>query len=105
MSDWDDSPEGRDCAANAQYWSDRARVYHDIDAARSALFALKGKTVTVTRGRKVPKGTTGVVFWTGLGKAFRDWEDSPIRLGLKDADGNTHWVDATYVEEKELVSA
>jgi hypothetical protein len=45
----------------------------------------KGRRVRVVGGRKVPKGTEGEVFW-------KDGD----RLGLKDPNGNTHWVDARY---------
>jgi hypothetical protein len=44
----------------------------------------RGKFVIVARGRKVPKGTTGELFWTGYGKFG-------IRAGLKDAAGTTYW--------------
>lgn len=44
----------------------------------------KGKDVTVVKGRKVPIGTTGNVFW--LGQTQYGW-----RVGLKDANGTTHW--------------
>lgn len=54
---------------------------------------VKGATVKVVKGRKVPKGTVGVVFWmgeSGYGKT---------RLGIRDAAGETHWVpDAGNVE-------
>lgn len=45
----------------------------------------KGVPVVVYKGRKVPVGTRGVVTWTG--------EDSfgKARIGLRDADGTTHW--------------
>jgi hypothetical protein len=48
---------------------------------------VKGATVKVLRGKKVPVGTTGVVFWTQDGQ----WG---LRLGLKDAAGTVHWVAA-----------
>lgn len=46
---------------------------------------IKGQTVTVVKGRKVPIGTTGTVIWVGednYGKA---------RIGIKTADGETHF--------------
>lgn len=52
----------------------------------------KGKRVRVVRGRKVPRGTEGVVIWLGVD----DW--GKARLGLKDADGNAHWTAASNVE-------
>lgn len=53
---------------------------------------VKGQTVTVVRGRKVPKGTTGVVFWTGF-----DAYDKP-KIGFRDAAGTTHWTATSNVE-------
>jgi hypothetical protein len=61
---------------------------------------LVGKTVVVARGRKVPKGTTGVVIWEGAGfdphAHTRNWRYSysppaPTRVGVKDAAGTVHW--------------
>jgi hypothetical protein len=53
---------------------------------------IKGQTVTVVKGRKVAKGTTGVVLWTG--------EDAygKTRIGFKSDDGKTHWTAASNVE-------
>lgn len=47
--------------------------------------------VKVVKGRKVPKGTTGVLTWIGQG-------DYGPRVGLRDADGATHWTAASNVE-------
>lgn len=46
---------------------------------------VKGALVEVVKGRKVPKGTVGEVFWLG--------EDSfgKPRLGMRDAAGQIHW--------------
>lgn len=62
-----------------------------IWARRELLAPLKGRTVQVVGGRKVPKGTKGVVFWV-------DAPTNPARLGIKDAHGATHWVDARWCE-------
>lgn len=51
----------------------------------------KGQTVTVVRGVKVPKGTTGVVIWVGTG-------DYGERVGVKDAAGTVHWTASKNVE-------
>ena len=53
---------------------------------------VKGQTVTVVRGRKVPKGTTGIVFWIGT-----DSFDKP-KIGFRDDAGTTHWTAASNVE-------
>ena len=64
----------------------------DEARARSEVLApLKGRPVTVVGGRKVKKGTKGTVFWT-------DAPVNPIRVGVKDANDMTHWVDARWCE-------
>ena len=90
----------------------RARKYtcwnmaHTCDPAMVAQYAaeklaaiasgevVKGATVVVVRGRKVPKGTTGIVFWTGT-----DAYDKP-KIGFRDAAGATHWTATSNVEVK-----
>lgn len=74
----------------------------------------KGKEVVVMRGHKVPIGTKGVVFWTGIknfdpyGRSFGE----RLRVGIKDADGNVYWTDASncdvldptvYYEDEEVI--
>lgn len=44
----------------------------------------KGSLVEVYKGRKVPVGTVGRVFWVGAGTYG-------YRVGLKDDAGETHW--------------
>lgn len=56
----------------------RVRVLNDQLAIE------RGTEVKVVKGRKVPKGTVGVVIWTGSGQF------GP-RVGIKDAEGTTHW--------------
>lgn len=57
-----------------------------------------GKTVTVTKGRKVPKGTSGTVVWKGVdGYKSTQWA-THYRVGLKDADGTVHWTSADNVK-------
>ena len=55
----------------------------------------KGTKVRVTRGRKVPKGTEGVVIWLGsstyMGKTV-------VRCGVKDAAGKVHWTATTNLD-------
>lgn len=47
---------------------------------------VKGQSVLVKSGRKVPKGTTGVVFWV---------QDE--RVGFKDSDDNVFWIDIKHL--------
>lgn len=53
---------------------------------------VKGQTVTVVKGRKVPKGTTGTVAWIG--------EDNygNARVGFKTADGEMVFTAQSNVE-------
>lgn len=52
---------------------------------------VKNATVTVIKGRKVPVGTTGTVIW--IGSSY-----GQTRLGIRDADGTTHWTAASNVQ-------
>lgn len=52
----------------------------------------KGQTVTVVKGRKVAKGTTGTIIWVGED----DWGNT--RIGIKDSSGTVHWTAASNVE-------
>jgi hypothetical protein len=51
---------------------------------REAKEPRKGGRAKVVKGRKVPKGTEGVVIWVGGG----DWGP---RVGIKDDAGTVHW--------------
>lgn len=75
---------------------------------------MKGSTVTVVRGRKVPIGTTGVVIWVGEGRSYGPrpryrggWYEAPppARIGVKDAAGTVHWTAASNVEVTEAAPA
>lgn len=80
-----------DAQFNAQYWAGRAAESRRIEAAIAEMRALKGQTVKVVKGRKVPVGTIGDVFWVGEGKY--GW-----RVGFEDHEGTTHWTDVSNVE-------
>lgn len=68
-----------------------ARVkQYEADCKRAALAPIKGRTVTVTKGRKVPVGTTGVVVWEGS-----DSYRGEARIGIKDASGHIHYTAAS----------
>jgi hypothetical protein len=51
----------------------------------------RGCMARVVRGRKVPVGTVGTVFWMGEGQYG-------TRVGLKDSTGQVHWTAASNVE-------
>lgn len=77
---------------------------HECDAEQAAAYAaaktaelesgeiVKGQTVTVVKGRKVPKGTTGTIAWIGED----DW--GKARVGIKTADGEMHFTAQSNVE-------
>jgi len=52
----------------------------------------KGARVRVVRGRK-SQGVEGTVFWEGPNKYGEG-----TRLGVKDAEGETHWINAEHVD-------
>lgn len=51
----------------------------------------KNMNVKVVRGRKVPIGTLGKVFWVGTNQFGR-------RVGLKDSNGTVYWTSAGNIE-------
>jgi hypothetical protein len=63
------------------------------EVAAEAARIHKGDAVRVARGRKVPIGTTGKVFWIGEGKFG-------TRVGVKDAAGNVYWT--AYVNVRKV---
>lgn len=70
------------------------KAAHAASVSRTAALATvvaKGKEVTVVKGRKVPKGTTGTVIWIGDGHYG-------TRVGVKDAAGTVHWTAKSNVE-------
>lgn len=75
----------------------QARREAEAKAAKEAALNAPeyGKTMVVTRGRKVPVGTTGKVFWMRDGRVGLALDDT------KDARGrnaNVAWVDAAYLK-------
>lgn len=56
----------------------------------------KGDTVRVIRGRKIPKGTEGVVFWVGTRYNQYSHSDEE-RVGIE-VDGERMFLSADYVE-------
>jgi hypothetical protein len=95
----DATPEVR---AAHEAWQERKREEErKAREDREARTPRKGKTIRVVRGRKVPIGTVGTCIWYGEGKAF-SWHQarygSPMRVGLKTADGTVFWTAASNVE-------
>jgi len=101
----DATPEVREKAA--KFFAARNLEGRIAKAKAEAATPAKGKTVTVVKGRKVPKGTTGTVIWVGEGKYYGPtprykssaWSTrGALRVGLKDAEGTVHWTAASNVE-------
>lgn len=74
----------------------RAAEQARIDAATPA----KGKRVRVVKGRKVPHGTVGDVFWYGPDKYARPGQmaSPPMRVGIRADTGQKYFTAATNVE-------
>ena len=63
-----------------------------------------GKTVTVIKGRKIPRGTTGTVFYVErIHYGYQWWKGWSTRVGFKDGNGNTFFTDSNNLKllEKE----
>ena len=59
-----------------------------------------GKEVVVVKGRKVPIGTKGVVFWRKEVNydRYNRWYKATMRIGIKDSDGVVYWLNESNVE-------
>jgi len=67
----------------------------------------KGDTVIVVKGRKVPKGIVGKVFWVGqapdqswYGQRYHSHREINyvVRLGFKDEQGTVYWINSSNVD-------
>ena len=65
-----------------------------------------GRRVVVTKGRKVPVGTEGIILWFGYYE--RGYKNSGVdpyqcvqKIGIKDDNGNMHY---TYTHNCEFVA-
>lgn len=88
-------------AKAAAYYSARALEALKDKAAADARKPAVGKSVKVVKGRKVPKGTEGVVFWVGPGKAYSYYAakyGTPDRVGFRTADGASFFTAASNLE-------
>jgi hypothetical protein len=77
----------------AKLAAEKARV--EAALARAAKEPVRGRTCKVVKGRKVPVGTVGFLFWTGAGTYG-------ARGGLKLDDGSVVW---TALNNLEAVAA
>lgn len=84
-----------DDATRAKYDAYRERQRASLEAVTVRV----GKTVRVARGRSVPVGTTGKVFWYGPGRKRYAYDRNPgYRVGLRTEDGEKFFTDARNVE-------
>lgn len=58
-----------------------------------------GKTVRVIKGRKVPIGTVGTVFWQKAVNydKYQRWWKVTYRIGIKDENGEVYWTNQDNV--------
>lgn len=80
-----------DFDANRAFWAGKAAAARAQAEGLKRLLALKGQTLVVVKGRKVPHGSTGVCFYSGEGRY--GW-----RVGFETAAGETVWTDVRNVE-------
>lgn len=85
------------CCWKGTHTCDEARVAA-VTKERDRMIAegelVLGQRVVVTRGRKVAKGTEGIV--TYLRTDFDYYGTSFVKLGITDDQGTLHWVKADY---------
>jgi hypothetical protein len=82
------------CTPSVDYQEKRAAFEASILAEGRLV---KGQEVVAVKGRKVAKGTTGIIFWVEIDNGFAYGDGSVTRVGFKDADGNAHFTAATNV--------
>lgn len=90
-----------------EWWSSKAKsVRIEIikeDLLRWANQVSRGKRVVVSRGRKVPHGIEGEVFWlkeVNYDPYNRPW-GKETRIGIKDDSGNVYW---TYAKNVDVIA-
>jgi len=57
---------------------------------------VKGQKIEVVKGRKIAKGTTGVIFW--IGYQMMNGSEIVDRVGFKSEDGTTYFINASNIE-------
>ncbi len=65
-----------------------------------SLTPFDGKTVRAIKGRKVPVGTTGTVFWIGMRNysKYGYWWSWEVRVGIKTTEGDTYFTSENNIE-------
>lgn len=84
-----------------RYWADQARAVRRVEEAREEMFRTygRGNVVRVVKGRKVPVGTEGTVFWLGEDKFSRT---GAYRVGFETAEGEKFFTALSNVEAVEV---
>ena len=78
------------------YYNTGRRYFDEIAKIAEAKKVCKGDTVVVIKGRKIPKGTTGKVFWVGT--RYNPYSRrNENRVGIE-ADGDKSFLALEYVE-------
>lgn len=79
----------------ASYWREQARAARMQEEAKQEMFRSygRGNTVRVVKGRKVPVGTKGEVFWLG-----EDKYGNGYRVGFQTPAGEKHFTSLANVE-------
>ena len=84
---------------NRGFWVETER--RDSSPSANAFITYYNNSVVVVKGRKVPIGTTGIVFWmrpSGYDHNYADDAEPEYRLGIKDSSGNVYWTTTKNVE-------
>lgn len=81
--------------ASYQAWRYRTHLENlALDALRKASFPSNGKVASVVKGRKLPVGTTGIIFWRGPNK----FAYGRYSVGLELSDGTRVFTDENNIE-------
>ena len=89
--------------AHTCYPNDVENYSKKISMALEMGLIVKGQEIIVVKGRKVSKGTCGIVFWVKEEKI--NGEVSETRIGFKDSSETVYWIDAKNVVATNKVGA
>lgn len=85
---------------NAEAEAKQRAEQWEKDCERLAKCPVRGSTVRVIKGRKVPVGTEGEVVWKGDDR----WSGG-TRIGIKDASGKVQYTNSDNAERTDVVKA
>lgn len=91
-------------AKSREFYRPRIRSLFLSRAMADAKQLRKDDHVVVVKGRKVPKGTTGIVFWIGESSSFGYGQKASLRIGVRRDDGDPNFfIESTNLEVAESV--